>query len=87
MNLTVALLLKLIMDLQATRGIICNSIFLEKRHTWLHGKIGVKWRVNIIIEILSLGIISVQCQKVKEITERFSKMTFLELQATKVQGK
>ena len=76
MTLTVALLLKLIMDLQATRGIICNSIFLEKRHTWLHGKIGVKWRVNIIIEILSLGIISVQCEKVKEITERFSKMTY-----------
>ena len=49
--------------------------------------IGVKWRVNIIIEILSLGIISVQCEKVEEITERFSKMTFLELQATKVQGK
>ena len=87
MTLTVALLLKLIIDLQATRSIIRNSMFFEKWHTWLHRMIGVKWRVNIIIEILSLGIISVQCEKVKEITERFSKMTFLELQATKVQGK
>ena len=87
MTLTVALLLKLIIDFQATRSIIRNSMFLEKWHTWLHGMIGVKWRVNIIIDILSLGINSVQCEKVKETTERFSKMTLLELQATQVQGK
>ena len=87
MTLTVALLLKLIIDLQATCSSICNSMLLEKRHTWLHEIIGVKWRVNIMIEILSLGINSVQCEKVKETTERFSKMMFLELQATQVQGK
>ena len=40
-----------------------------------------------MIEILSLGINSAQCEKVKETTERFSKMTLLELQATQVQGK
>ena len=87
MTLTVALLLKLIIDLQATCSSICNSMFLEKWHTWLHGIIGVKWRVNIMIEILSLGINSVQCEKVKETAERFSKMTLLELQATQVKSK
>ena len=40
-----------------------------------------------MVEILSLRINSVQCEKVKETTERFSKMTLLELQATQVKSK